>query len=66
MQKWVGSFKIILKNHLARRVGIYMKAFWYNVDSSLYKSWSSGVGGATIGKTIFTCFYIEKNLLFQN
>jgi hypothetical protein len=26
----------------------------------LFKSWSPGSGGATVGKTIFTCVYIEK------
>jgi hypothetical protein len=27
----------LLKNHWARRAHIYMKAFWYNVDSNLFK-----------------------------
>jgi hypothetical protein len=30
------------------------------VYSSLFKSWSPGLGGATIGKALFTCVYIEK------
>jgi hypothetical protein len=29
----------------------------------LYKSWFRGSDGATMGKTIFTCVYIGKNLL---
>jgi hypothetical protein len=40
----VGSFKNILNIHWYRIAHIYMKDFWYNVDSSLFKSWSSGVG----------------------
>jgi hypothetical protein len=35
-----------------------MKAFRYNVDSKL----SPEVGRAKIGKTIFTCVYIEKKI----
>jgi hypothetical protein len=31
------------KNYWVRRAHIYMKAFWYNVDSSLFTSWFSGV-----------------------
>jgi hypothetical protein len=38
-----GHLKIFFKNHRARRAHIYMKAFWYNVNSSLFKSWSPGV-----------------------
>jgi hypothetical protein len=38
----VGSFKNLLMNHWARRAQIYMKPFWHNVDSSLFKSWSPG------------------------
>jgi hypothetical protein len=40
----VGSFKNLLQNHWARIGHIYMKAFWYNVDSNFFKSWSLGVG----------------------
>jgi hypothetical protein len=58
-----GSFKNLLQNHIARIGHIYMKVFWYNVDSNFFKSWSLG---ATIGKTIFTFVYIGKNLLLQN
>jgi hypothetical protein len=50
------SFKnFLLKNHETRRAHIFIKAFLYNVDSSLYKSSSGpqGLGGATIEKTIF-------------
>jgi hypothetical protein len=36
------------------------KLFRYNVDSSLYKSWTPGSGGTTIRKTIFACVYIEN------
>jgi hypothetical protein len=57
----MGSFKnLLLKNHGARRAHIYMKAFWYNVDSSLYKSWSLEVGIGHNRETTFTCVYIEK------
>jgi hypothetical protein len=31
----------------------------------LYKPWSQGSGGATIGKTIFLCVYIEKKIFFS-
>jgi hypothetical protein len=34
-----------------------MKSSWHNANSSLFKSWSLGVWGATIGKTIFTHVY---------
>ena len=34
----------IFPNHWARIGHTYMKAFWYNVDSELFTSWSPGVG----------------------
>jgi hypothetical protein len=40
----VGSFQNLLQNHWARIGHIYMKTFWYNVDSELFTSWSPGVG----------------------
>jgi hypothetical protein len=43
-----------------------MKAFWYNVDSNFSNHAPRGSGGSTIGKTIFTCVYIENNLFLQN
>jgi hypothetical protein len=58
----VGSFKNLFQNHWARIGHIYMKTFWYSVDSELFTSWSLGSGGATIGKTIYTCVYIEKKI----
>ena len=63
----VGSFKnLLLQNHWARRAHIYMKAFWYNVDSSLYKPWSPGVGrGHNRENYIYICLY-WTNLLLQN
>jgi hypothetical protein len=42
-----------------------MKAFWYNVDASLYKPWSPGSRWATIEKTILLCVYIEKKIFFS-
>jgi hypothetical protein len=66
MKSGVGSFKN-LKNHWARRAYIYMKAFWYNVDSSLFKSWSlecerdhNRVKHIYIGK-LFACYKIWYN-----
>jgi hypothetical protein len=56
-QNGMGSFQKLLKNYWARTAQVYMKAFWYNVDSCFYKSWSQGV---TIRKTILTCVYIKK------
>jgi hypothetical protein len=51
-----------LKNHSARRAHIYRKAFWYIVDSSLFKSWSLGIGrGNNRVKNIHICFS-RKNL----
>jgi hypothetical protein len=58
-KNWVESFKNLLQNHWARIGHIYMKGFRYNVDSELLTLWSQGVGWATIGKTIFTCVYVE-------
>jgi hypothetical protein len=40
-----------------------MKAFCDNVDSSLSNHGPRGSEGVTIGKRIFNCLYIEKNLL---
>jgi hypothetical protein len=59
----VWSFEnLLLKNHCARRAHIYRKAFWYNVDSMLFKSWSPGVGmGHSRVKHIYICFN-GKNL----
>jgi hypothetical protein len=64
----VGSFKnLLLTNHCARRAHIYMKAFWYNVDSILFKPWSPGVGrGHNRENHIYMCLYWKKNLLLQN
>jgi hypothetical protein len=47
-------FRNFLKNHWTGIAYIYMKAFWYIVHSNLFKSWSLGPGGATMGKIIFT------------
>jgi hypothetical protein len=60
----VGSFKNLLKkNHWTRRTRIYMKAFWFNVDLSLFKSWSPGVWrGLNRENHIYMCLY-WKNLL---
>jgi hypothetical protein len=53
-----------LKNHKTRRAHIYRKAFWYNVDSSLYKSWLPGFGrGHTTKKHIYICL---SGKIFQN
>jgi hypothetical protein len=58
----VESFKnLLLQNHWARRAHIYMKAFWYNVDSSLYKPWSLGVErGHNREKPYFYVFTLKK------
>jgi hypothetical protein len=58
MPNWVGSFKNpLLENRLVRKVHIYMKAFWYNVDSSLYKSvWR----GHNRENHICMCLYLKK------
>jgi hypothetical protein len=58
----VGSFKnLLLQNHRARRAHIYMKAFWCNVDSSLYKPWSPGVGrGHNRENHISMCLHWKK------
>jgi hypothetical protein len=68
MQKYGGIiFKNLLKNHKTRNGQIYMKAFLHIAKSCLFKSWSSGLEGATIGKSIFACVYSLKNLLqFQS
>jgi hypothetical protein len=55
---------LLLKNHRAKGAHIYMRAFWYNVDSSLFKSWSPGVGrGHSRVKHIYVCF---NGIIFQN
>jgi hypothetical protein len=47
--------------HWARIGHIYMKAFWYNVDSSFLKSWSPGVGrGHNRENHIHWCLYWKK------
>jgi hypothetical protein len=62
-KNWVGSFKN-LQNHWARIGHIYMKAFWYNVDSELFISWSPGVRrGHSRENHIHLCLCWEKNLL---
>jgi hypothetical protein len=62
LKNGVGSFEnLLLKNHWARRAHIYLKSFWYNVDSSLYKSRSPGVGrGKNKENHIYTCLYWKK------
>jgi hypothetical protein len=63
----VGSSKNLLTNHKARRAQIYTKAFLNTANSSLYKSWSPGLEGATMGKHNFTCVYCgEKKSFLQN
>jgi hypothetical protein len=59
----VGSFKNrLLKNHRTRKAHIYMKAFWYNVNSSLLKSLSPGVRrGHNKENHIYMCLYCEKS-----
>jgi hypothetical protein len=42
-----------------------MKAFWYNVNSSLYKSWPSGFRRGHSRENHITCVYIEKKILFR-
>jgi hypothetical protein len=58
----VESFKNLLIKKTWVIIGqIYMKAVWYNVNSSFFfKSWSPG--GATIGTNIFAYVYIESKI----
>jgi hypothetical protein len=44
LQNGVGSFKNLHKNHWGRRTHIYLNVFLHNVDSSLFKLCSLGVG----------------------
>jgi hypothetical protein len=41
-----------------------MKTFWYNVDLSLFKSWSPGAGRATLGKPYLHVFIFETLTIF--
>jgi hypothetical protein len=43
MKNGMGSFKIFLKNHKSRRAHFYRKAFWCNIKSNFFRSWSLGV-----------------------
>jgi hypothetical protein len=51
-------------NHWARIGHIYMKAFWYNIDSELFKPWSMGVRRGHNREKIFGshnfCGSVEK------
>jgi hypothetical protein len=60
-----GHLKIFLKNAEPEEL-IFLKAVWHNVDKSLFTPWSRGSRGATLGKTKFTCVYIEKKKHLQN
>jgi hypothetical protein len=61
----VGSFKNLLKNHKARKAQIYTKASLFSSDSSLYKSWSPGVGWGHNGENHFyKCLYWKKIFKF--
>ena len=55
---------------MARKAVTYMEASSGNVDSSLFKSWSPGVGlGPEGGMEFYIGIYIEKifkNLLLKN
>jgi hypothetical protein len=57
-----GHFNIFFfQNHWARIDHIYMKAFWYNVDSELFTSESPGVGkGHNRENYIYKCLYWKK------
>jgi hypothetical protein len=57
-----GHSKNLLKNHWTRRVHIYMTAFWYSVDLSLFKSWSPEVErGHSRENHIYMCLYWKNS-----
>jgi hypothetical protein len=60
---WLGQLKIFFfLNHWARRAHIYMKAFWFNVDSELFTSWSPGVALVLNRENyIYICLFWKKN-----
>jgi hypothetical protein len=44
-----------------------MKAFWYNVDSELFTSWSPGTRRSHNRENhIYICLYWKKNIFRQN
>jgi hypothetical protein len=48
--------KLVLENHRARKAQIYMKASRHSAESSLFKSWSPGVGrGHNRRKKLYVC-----------
>jgi hypothetical protein len=57
----VGSFKKNFQNHSARIGHIYSESFWYNVNSSFFKSWSPLVGrGHSRENHMYICLYKKK------
>jgi hypothetical protein len=62
------SSKNLLNNHWAKITHIYIKPFWYNVDSELLTSWSPWVGrGHNRENHIYIqCMFILKKNLHHN
>jgi hypothetical protein len=64
---WVRSFKN-LHNHWASIGHVYMKVFWYKVDSSFFKSWSPGVKRSHNRENhihLLNVYIEEKNIFFR-